>query len=119
MIERRRLFVAGGAAFTYLTASGAGLAQPGFADIAGNWEGVTTSNVRMRLTLSADGQFVFMFLTGPAGGSMPRGHATWKDGVVIVKYGDTEINLTKSADGNLTGPYTTPRSKGVVTFTRQ
>ncbi len=119
MIERRKLLGTGGAVFTYLTVSGAGRAQPGFADIAGNWEGATTSNVRMRLTISADGQFVFMFLTGPAGGSMPRGRAIWKDDVVIMKYGDTEINLTRSADGNLTGPYTTPRSRGVVTFTRQ
>jgi hypothetical protein len=119
MIERRKLFVAGGAALTYLTALGAGHAQPTFADVAGDWEGSTTSNVKLNLSISADGQYALMFLSGPAGGSMPRGRATWKDDVVIMKYGDTEINLTKSADGKLAGPYKTSRSKGVVTFTRK
>lgn len=119
MIERRKLFVAGGAALTYLTTLGAGHAQPTFADVAGDWEGSTTSNIKLNLTISADGRYVLMFLSGPAGGSMPRGRATWKDDVVILKYGDTEINLTKSADGKLAGPYKTSRSEGIVTFTRK
>ncbi len=112
------MFVAGAAAVT-LTVCGAGHAQPTFADIAGDWEGSTTSDIKLNLTISADGRYVLMFLSGPARGSMPRGRATWKDEVVILKYSDTEINLTKSADGKLAGPYKTSRSNGVVTFTRK
>jgi hypothetical protein len=118
MIERRILFVAGAAAVA-LTVCGAGHAQPRFADVAGEWEGHTTSNVKLALFLSAEGHFALKFLTGPGAGSIPRGRATWNEGVVILKYGDTEMTLTKSADGKLAGPYTTPRVQGVVTFSRK
>ena len=118
MIERRLLLVAGAAAVT-LTVCGTGHAQPRFADVAGEWEGTTTSNIKLALFLSAEGQFALKFLTGPAGGSIPRGRAIWNEGVVILKYGDTEMNLTKSADGKLAGPYTTSRVQGVVTFSRK
>lgn len=118
MIERRILFVAGAAAVT-LTVGGAGHAQPRFADVAGEWEGHTTSNIKLTLFISAEGHFALKFLTGPGGGSIPRGRATWNEGVVILKYGDTEMNLTKSEDGKLAGPYTTPRAQGVVTFSRK
>ncbi len=119
MMERRKLFVGGAATITHLTLCGAGHAQSLFADVAGEWEGYTTSSIKLDLFISAEGQYALKFLTGPAGGSIPRGRATWKDGVVILKYGDTEINLTKSADGKLAGPYTTSQSKGVVTFSRK
>jgi hypothetical protein len=119
MIERRKLFVAGGASLTYSTMLGAGHAQSPFADVAGSWEGYSSENVKLRLDISAYGQFALRFLTGPAGGTIPTGRATREDGVVTLKYGDTEINLTKSADGILTGPYTSALSKGLLTFTRK
>lgn len=117
-MERRNLLV-GGAALTYLGTSGAGHAQQSFADVAGEWEGYTSNDVKLILYISADGRFALRFLSGPGGGSIPRGRATWSDGVVTLKYGDTEISLTKSADGRLTGPYTTAQSKGVLTFSRK
>lgn len=117
-MERRKLFV-GGAALIYLGTPGAGHAQLSFADVAGEWEGYTSNDVKLNLYLSADGRFALRFLTGPGAGSIPRGRATWSDGVVTLRYGDSEINLTKSADGRLTGPYTTAQSKGVLTFTRK
>lgn len=117
-MERRKLFV-GGVALTYLGTLGAGRAQQSFADVAGVWEGYTSNDVKLILYLGADGRFALRFLSGPGGGSIPRGQATWSDGALTLKYGDSEINLTKSADGRLTGPYTTAQSKGVLTFSRK
>lgn len=118
-IDRRKLLAFGASILVFSTASNAGHAQPGFEDVAGEWEGYTTNDIRLNLIFSADGQFILRFFTGPAAGSIPRGRAIRHDGVVVLKYGDTEINLTKSADGKLVGPYATSRTKGVITFHRR
>ncbi|OYY32962.1 MAG: hypothetical protein B7Y57_29910 [Rhodospirillales bacterium 35-66-84] len=115
----RRWFTTGAAALAYLTAFGVAYAQPSFADIAGAWAGSTTNDVKLDLFISADGRYVLRFLTGPGGGSIPRGLAAWNGDVVVLKYGDTEISLTKSTDGKLVGPYESPRGKGSITFIRK
>ncbi len=117
-MKRRKLFAAS-MAVTSLTVSGTSHAQPAFADVAGEWEGNTTSDVKLALFISPDGRYALKFLTGPGAGSMPRGHATRHDDVVILKYGDTEVSLTKSTEGKLSGPFSTPRVRGAVTFTRK
>lgn len=117
-MKRRRLFAAS-MAVASLTVSGTSRAHPDFADVAGEWEGNTTSDVKLALFISPDGRYALKFLTGPGAGSMPRGRATRQDDAVILKYGDTEISLTKSTNGMLYGPFSTPRVKGAVTFTRK
>ena len=116
MIGRRKLSVAGAAALAFSSEPHAACAQPRFADIAGEWSGSTEANVLLDLIISAEGLYMLRFLTGPAGGSIPRGRATWINGLVILKYGDTEISLTRSADGKLVGPYQSPRGRGFITF---
>lgn len=116
---RRTLLALGALILAFSTVSGAAHAEPRFEDVAGEWEGYTTNDIRLDLIFSADGQFMLRFFTGPAAGSIPRGRATRNDSVIVLKYGDTEINLTKSGDGKLIGPYATSRAKGVVTFSRK
>lgn len=118
-MDRRKLLAIGARILAFSTALSAAHAQSGFEDVAGEWEGYTTNDIRLDLIFSADGQFILRFLTGPAAGSIPRGRAIRRDGVFVLKYGDTEINLTKSADGKLVGPYATSRTKGVITFHRK
>jgi hypothetical protein len=118
ILIRRKLFAVS-VAVTALSVSGTSHAQLDFADVAGEWEGNTTGDVKLALFLSRDGRYALKFLTGPGAGSMPRGRATRQDDVVVLKYGDTDISLTKSTDGKLSGPFSTPRVSGGVTFIRK
>lgn len=102
-----------------LTVSGTSHAQPGFADVTGEWEGNTTSDVKLALFISPDGSYALKFLAGPGAGSMPGGRATRQDDVLILKYGDTEISLTRSTNGMPHGPFSTPWVKDAVAFTRK
>ena len=106
-------------ALVYMIPLGAAHAEPSFADIAGAWAGSTTNGVKLDLFISADGRYVLRFLTGPGGGSIPRGLATRNGDVVVLRYNDTEISLTKSPDGKLAGPYETPRGKGSITLIKK
>jgi len=119
VIGRREFSVAGAAALAFSTAPHAAHAQPRFAEVAGEWSGSTETNVKLDLIISAEGLYILRFLTGPGGGSIPKGRATWNEGIVVLKYADTEISLTKSPDGKLVGPYESPRGKGFITFSRK
>jgi len=118
-MTRRRKVLCGASTLAFVTALSVAYAQSSFADIAGAWDGNTTNDVQLELFIRADGRYVLRFLTGPAGGSVPRGQATWNNGAIVLAYGETEVILTKSPDGNPAGRYATPQGKGVITFSRR